>query len=163
TSTENGSFAAREVALPAGAVTPGRSYRLRVATTTSSSLIGLLGQANTRFDNVRLTVQTSDTSGDGNGGGNDGGNGGDRGDGGNSPGVRVLRPPYSDAEIASILGRLDVDAERGSGPDGSLIPLELCTIVGTAGPDRINGTGGNDVICGLGGDDTITGSGGRDA
>ena len=37
-----------------------------------------------------------------------------------------------------------------------------CTIVGTAGDDRIVGTAGDDTICGLGGDDTIFGRAGND-
>ena len=38
-----------------------------------------------------------------------------------------------------------------------------CTIMGTAGPDRLRGTRGDDVICGLGGDDTLYGGDGDDA
>jgi Tol biopolymer transport system component len=38
----------------------------------------------------------------------------------------------------------------------------LCTIVGTAGPDRLIGTPGADVICGLGGSDVIVGGGSPD-
>ncbi len=143
-------------------VVAGHTYRIRLSTVTSAVLgVGLLdGPSPTFFDNVALTVETSGPGGGGDGNGGDGGVGGD---GGNSPGVRVLRGPYSDAEIASILSRFDINADSGNGRDGSLIPLELCTILGTSGPDRINGTAGNDVICGLGGDDTITSSGGRDA
>ncbi|MEV6596710.1 calcium-binding protein [Actinoplanes sp. NPDC051346] len=37
-----------------------------------------------------------------------------------------------------------------------------CTVVGTAGNDRIKGTHGNDVICGRGGNDVITSGGGND-
>lgn len=37
-----------------------------------------------------------------------------------------------------------------------------CTIMGTAGADRLRGTRGADVICGLGGDDVISGLGGDD-
>lgn len=37
-----------------------------------------------------------------------------------------------------------------------------CTILGTAGPDRLDGTPGNDVICGYGGDDVLRGGGGVD-
>ena len=37
-----------------------------------------------------------------------------------------------------------------------------CTIVGTAGADRLVGTAGRDVICGLGGNDVIDGRGGND-
>jgi parallel beta-helix repeat protein len=38
----------------------------------------------------------------------------------------------------------------------------VCTITGTAGPDRLRGTSGDDVICGLGGDDVLDGRGGND-
>jgi Ca2+-binding RTX toxin-like protein len=138
------------------AVVGGHTYHLELATITTAELtLGLTGETQTHFDNVALTVQTSAPGGDG----GDGGNGG----GGNSPGVTIVRGPYSDSEIASIIGRFDIDADTGSGRDGSLIPLELCTIVGTSGADVIRGTTGNDVICGLGGNDTITGGGGRDA
>lgn len=139
-------------------VVAGHTYRLRLATVTSAVLgVGLLAEpAQTRFDNVALTVQTSSP-----GDGGAGGNGGDGG--GNSPGVTVVRGPYSDSEMASIVKRFDIDADSGNGRDGSLIPLELCTILGTSGPDRIAGTPGNDVICGLGGDDVISGVGLHDA
>lgn len=39
---------------------------------------------------------------------------------------------------------------------------ERCTIVGTAGPDRLVGTDGRDVICGRGGADDLIGRGGAD-
>ena len=37
-----------------------------------------------------------------------------------------------------------------------------CTIVGTAGDDRLTGTDGDDVICGLGGNDVLSGLAGND-
>lgn len=37
-----------------------------------------------------------------------------------------------------------------------------CTVVGTAGPDRLVGTAGDDVICGKGGNDVMLGRGGDD-
>jgi predicted esterase len=37
-----------------------------------------------------------------------------------------------------------------------------CTIVGTAGDDRLTGTDGDDVLCGLGGDDVLSGLAGDD-
>ena len=43
---------------------------------------------------------------------------------------------------------------------GSALPP--CTVVGTAGNDRLVGTSGNDVICGRGGDDVLIGRGGHD-
>jgi Ca2+-binding RTX toxin-like protein len=155
--TANSAFAPRTVATAPGGVVDGHTYRLQIATTTTSSVAGLLGEAAVRFDNIGLAVETTA------GTGGPGGNGGAGGDGGNSPGVTVVRGPYGDSEIASIVDRFDIDAETGNGRDGSLIPLELCTILGTSGPDRITGTPGNDVICGLGGDDVISGVGLRDA
>jgi len=144
-------FAPNTVQLPPGGIVDGHVYRLRIATTTTSSVAGLVGQANTRFDNVALRVDTADPGGGGNGGGN-------------SPGVDVVRGPYSDTEIDVIINQYggQIGVDTGSGPDGSLIPLDRCTIVGTSGNDVIRGTAGNDVICGLGGDDVITGGGGRD-
>jgi Ca2+-binding RTX toxin-like protein len=152
--TDNDAFA---TATAPATVVAGRTYRISLDTVTSALLgVGLLdGPSPTYFDNVSLAVQGSAPSG--NGAGGNGGNGG------NSPGVTVVRGPYSDGEIASIVNRFDIDADSGRGRDGSLIPLELCTILGTSGPDRITGTPGNDVICGLGGNDTISGVGLRDA
>ncbi|HKE71991.1 MAG TPA: PKD domain-containing protein, partial [Acidimicrobiales bacterium] len=37
-----------------------------------------------------------------------------------------------------------------------------CTVVGTAGDDRLTGTAGADVLCGLGGDDVLSGLAGND-
>lgn len=150
--TANSEFAPLIATLAPGGFVDGHSYRLRIATATTSSLAGVNGQADTRFDNVALAVTTAP-----------GGAGTGDDDGGNSPGVTVVRGPYSDVEIGDIVNRFDLDADTGTGRDGSLIPMALCTIVGTSGPDRINGTAGNDVICGLGGDDEITGAGRRDA
>ena len=54
----------------------------------------------------------------------------------------------------------------GGGPGTAQGPrspnTRICTIDGTAGPDRLVGTAGNDVICGFGGDDVISGRGGHD-
>jgi RTX calcium-binding nonapeptide repeat (4 copies) len=152
TSAANSVFAQRREGVPTGPLVDGHTYRLRIATTTTSSLAGAVGEASLRFDNVALTVERAAAGGGGNGD-----------DGGNSPGVTVVRGPYSDVEINDLINGLDIDAESGNGRDGSLIPVERCTILGTSGPDRIIGTAGNDVICGLGGDDVITSAGGRDA
>jgi Ca2+-binding RTX toxin-like protein len=151
-------YTTRGVGAPAGAVVAGHAYRLRLTSTISSSTasIGLLaGDVSMSFDNVSLAVS------DAPGGGGGGGGGGTTPD--VSAGVTIVRGPYTNVEIANIIGRFDVDAEVGDGPGGSLIPLALCTIVGTPGHDRITGTSGNDVICGLGGHDVISGAAGRDA
>jgi Ca2+-binding RTX toxin-like protein len=145
-------FAKRGVGAAAGAVVDGHAYRLRIetSTTTSAASIGVLGDENTRFDNVVLAVEQAGTAAGG------------RTTPIVSPGVRVIKEFRSAAEIASLFRRFDEKTEVGHGPGGSLIPLDLCTVVGTAGADRIKGTRGNDVICGLGGNDVIAGGGGID-
>ena len=133
-------FAARGVAAPVGAVVAGRTYRLRIETSTSTTTasLGALGQENTRFDNVVLAVDQA------------------------SPGVRVVKGFRSLTQISALFNRFDENTEVGRGPGGSLVPIAQCTILGTAGADRIKGTRGNDVICGLGGKDVIAGAGGID-
>jgi len=148
-------FARSGVGVPAGKVVAGHGYRLRITTTTTNATaqIGVLGQENTRFDNVVLAVDGAASGGGG-------------GQGGTtpivSPGVTVVKSFRSDTEINSLFNRFDESTKVGPGPGGSLIPLALCTIVGTRGADRIKGTRGNDVICGLGGKDVINGAGGID-
>jgi hypothetical protein len=44
----------------------------------------------------------------------------------------------------------------------AVVALPKCTIVGTAGDDRLVGTAGDDVICGKGGNDVLVGRGGHD-
>jgi hypothetical protein len=147
------SFAQRTASAPAGAVVAGHTYRLRLETTTTSTVVGVgvVGAANTRFDNIALTVdQGSPGGGDGEGGAVV------------SPGVTITQESLSDRQTSLLFSRYDETTERGSGPGGSVIAQAACTIVGTAGRDRIIGTRGNDVICGLGGDDVISGAGGND-
>ncbi|MBA3261985.1 MAG: hypothetical protein H0T69_05865 [Thermoleophilaceae bacterium] len=146
------SFAKRAAGAPAGAVTAGHSYQLRIETTTTSTVVGVgvVGQANTRFDNVVLAVEQ-----------------GGSGDDGEttpivSPGVTIVRGPLTDSEINRLFSRYNENTEVGRGPGGSLVPLAECTIIGTPGADRITGTRGNDVICGLGGNDVVNGVGGID-
>ena len=145
------SFGTRGVGVPAGAVVPGRSYRLRIVTTTTSTVaaVGVVGQESVNFDNVALTVDQ-----------------GSSGAGGDTPivssGVTIVRGPLSDTEISVLLRRFDETTDVGRGPGGSLVPLSECTIVGTPGKDRVKGTSGNDVICGLGGNDVLNGAGGID-
>jgi len=81
---------------------------------------------------------------------------------GNSPGVTFPRPPKEGAAITALMNSLNLNANGGGGPDGSQVPLDQCTIVGTSGADRMRGTTANDVICGLGGNDSISGRRGRD-
>jgi hypothetical protein len=145
-------FAKRGVGVAAGALVDGHDYRLRIATstTTSTASIGVLGEENTRFDNVVLAVEQSATAAVG----------------GTTPtvseGVRVVKRFRSATEIASLFRRFDESTETGPGPGGSLVPVDLCTVIGTAGADRIKGTRSNDVICGMGGNDVIVGGGGID-
>jgi Ca2+-binding RTX toxin-like protein len=56
------------------------------------------------------------------------------------------------------------DPAMGNNTAGTLtsVPPAECTVLGTAGNDRLQGTGGEDVICGLGGNDVLSGSGGND-
>jgi Ca2+-binding RTX toxin-like protein len=163
--TANSAFATSGAGAPAGAVVEGHSYRLRITTETSTSTasLGLLGQENTRFDNVVLAVDQA-TSGGGGGGG--GGGGAGTGQGTTTPvvseGVTVVKTFRTDTQIEALFRRFDEGTKVGTGPGGSLIPRDLCTIVGTSRADRITGTSGNDVICGLGGNDRIDGAGGID-
>jgi Ca2+-binding RTX toxin-like protein len=147
---DDSSFARLGIGAPAGTVTAGRTYQLRIqaATSTATGSSGLVGEENTRFDNVVLAVDQ-------------GGSGG----GATpivSPGVTVVRGFRSRSQIEALFSRFDEGTLVGRGPGGSLIPLAQCTIVGTARADRITGTRGNDVICGLGGNDRIKGAGGID-
>jgi Ca2+-binding RTX toxin-like protein len=133
--TGNVSFATRSAAVSRGAVVPGHSYRLRITTrtTTGTASLGLLGEENTRFDTVGLTVESS-------------------------AGSKSL----STTAIRALFRSFNEGTPVGSGPGGALIPRRLCTIVGTARRDRLVGTRGNDVICGLGGNDVIRGGRGID-
>jgi Ca2+-binding RTX toxin-like protein len=79
-----------------------------------------------------------------------------------SPGVTVVRNFLSATDIAALFRRFDESTLVGHGPGGSLVPLDLCTVIGTPRADRILGTSGNDVICGLGGNDVLDGNGGND-
>lgn len=136
-------------------VLPGHTYRISIRTTTASAVgLGLPERVvNTRFDNVALTVQT--------GGGAGGPNtGGDFPVG--TPGVTIVKSSLTNTEIAQLMRRFGINADVGNGPGGSLVPLASCTVIGTAGNDRILGSRGNDVICGLGGNDVVIGGGGRD-
>jgi Ca2+-binding RTX toxin-like protein len=148
----------------ASKVVAGHTYRLRITTSsTASAAFNETGNEDTRFDNVVLAVEQSGSSGAGGGGG---GGGGGTEEGGTtpvvSPGVTVVRSFLSITDIAALFRRFDESTLVGHGPGGSLIPRDLCTVIGTAGADRIIGTTGNDVICGLGGNDVIAGGGGID-
>ncbi len=134
-------------------VVAGHSYRIAIRSETSSTVgLGLIsGDANTRFDNVTLTVQT----------------GSDKPETGGpfpigTPGVTIVKRSLTNSEISRLIERLGISADVGKGPGGSLVPLAECTVVGTPGNDRILGSRGNDVICGLGGNDVVVGGGGRD-
>ena len=148
-------FAREAAPVPEGALVPGRTYALVIKTTTltRTARAGLLGDLNTRYDNVALAVEDAQLPpgvtpiGDGALG---------------SPGVTVQNTSVTNRTLTALLGSINVFAEVGRGPGGSIVPLARCTIVGTPKNDRIVGTKGNDVICGLGGNDTIDGAGGND-
>ncbi len=134
-------------------VVPGHSYRIAIRSETASTIgLGLIsGDTNTRFDNVALTVQTA----------------GDKPETGGpfpigTPGVTIVKRSLTISEITRLIERYGINADVGKGPGGSLVPLAECTVIGTAGNDRILGSRGNDVICGLGGNDVVVGGGGRD-
>lgn len=143
----NGAFGRRAQGVPASALVPGHRYRLRIDTTTTTTLLGagVLGTTNARFDNVGLSVAAIPSGG-----------------AEVSPGVTIVRGPVTINELNVTLKGLNWSADFGTGPGGSIVPLSRCTIVGTPGNDVIRGTTGNDVICGLGGNDRINGSRGRD-
>jgi hypothetical protein len=108
---------------------------------TTSTAGGVSGSSDLHFDNVAINVPNPP---------------------GNSPGVTFPRPPKDGAAITALMRSLNLDALTGGGPDGSQVPLDQCTIVGTSGADRMRGTTANDVLCGLGGNDSISGRRGRD-
>ncbi len=150
--TDDAAFEARGQGVQ---VTPGHKYRIAIRTTTTSTIgLGLInGDVDARFDNVALTVQTG-------GGAGDPTTGGDFPVG--TPGVTIVKSSLTNSEIARLIERFGINADVGKGTGGSLVPLASCTVVGTAGNDRILGSRGNDVICGLGGNDVVIGGGGRD-
>lgn len=147
-------FETRGVGAPGSAVTAGHTYRLRMRSTISSSVVGVgvTGTATLAFDNVRLAVADSSPGGSGGAGTPE-----------VSDGVRVIGRSVSDSEVRSMVSRFGIESEVGTGEGGSLIPRDRCTIVGTPGRDRIIGTRANEVICGRGGNDTIQAGGGLDA
>lgn len=134
-------------------VVPGHSYRIAINSETTSTVgLGLIsGNADTRFDNVALTVQTGSGKPE---------TGGPLPIG--TPGVTIVKRSLTNSEITRLIERFGINADVGKGPGGSLVPLAECTVVGTSGNDRILGSRGNDVICGLGGNDVVIGGGGRD-
>lgn len=147
----NETFETGGVGLAAGGLVDGHSYRLRIVTTITSTLLTAVGTMATRFDNVALTIQT----------------GSDKPETGGpfpigTPGVTIVKRSLTGSEISRLIERYGINADVGKGPGGSLAPQAECTVVGTSGNDRILGSSGNDVICGLGGNDVVIGGGGRD-
>jgi Ca2+-binding RTX toxin-like protein len=141
-------FATEEISVPAGTLVAGRSYHLELRSTTSTTAagLGIIGSAEIHYDNVvlRSTDPGGDTPGTG------------------GPGVTVTNRTVNETDFRSLIERISLTTEAGTGPGGSLVALDQCTIVGTPGNDRIQGSSGNDVICGLGGNDVVNGRGGRD-
>lgn len=138
-------FVRRRYDVAPGLLQSGRSYHLELRSTTSTAAAreGITGNPALRSDNVGLLVNDAPGAG-------------------GSAGVTFPGSPISTTAFNSLASSLSLYAEVGHGPGGSLVPLSKCTIVGTAGNDRITGSRGNDVICGLGGNDVIKGGGGRD-
>jgi Ca2+-binding RTX toxin-like protein len=141
-------FDTAEIPVAAGTLVGGRSYHLELRSTTSTTAagLGIIGSAEIHYDNVvlRSTDPGADTPGTG------------------GPGVTFTSRTVSDSTFRSLVERISLAAEAGTGPGGSLVALDQCTIVGTPGWDRIRGSSGNDVICGLGGNDVVIGGGGMD-
>lgn len=71
------------------------------------------------------------------------------------------RPARAAALVALFVSSLTVVGVTQS-PAAYAATGERCTIVGTAGPDRLVGTRRDDVICGRGGADVLIGRGGAD-
>ena len=154
----DGAFARSAAAVPDRTLVAGHRYAItiRTVTTTRTARVGALGSLNTRYDNVSLAAVDAGVTGSAGslaplGGGASG-----------SPGVSVVHSPLSDAAERRVAGSFDPAAEAGKGVGGSAVAAAKCTIVGTAGNDRIKGTKRNDVICGMGGNDRIDGAGGKD-
>ncbi|MBM2620642.1 hypothetical protein JIG36_34595 [Actinoplanes sp. LDG1-06] len=74
--------------------------------------------------------------------------------------LRYLMPVMVGGLAVAMTGPVPAEAASASTTAGGV--RRACTVVGTAGKDRLRGTSGNDVICGLGGNDTIDGLGGND-
>jgi Ca2+-binding RTX toxin-like protein len=138
-------FVTRRYDVAAGLLRAGRTYHLelRGSITTAAARDGITGNSALRYDNIGLFVNDAPGAS-------------------GSAGVTFPGSPTSTTSFNSLASSLSLYAEVGHGPGGSLVPLSKCTIVGTAGNDRITGSRGNDVICGLGGNDVIKGGGGRD-
>ena len=58
--------------------------------------------------------------------------------------------------------RPDPAGENNNAGTLTSVPRAECTLLGTAGNDRLAGTAGDDVICGLGGNDVLSASAGND-
>ena len=67
----------------------------------------------------------------------------------------VMRTAFSSADVVKAIRPVLGVEEFNTRP-------RACTIIGTAGADRLVGTKGADVICALGGDDMVRGMGGDD-
>ncbi|HET8776669.1 MAG TPA: Ig-like domain-containing protein [Candidatus Limnocylindria bacterium] len=72
----------------------------------------------------------------------------------------LLAEPDETFEVR-LSNALGATIEDGIGT-GTIVNDDVCTIIGTNGPNTLTGTPGPDVICGLGGDDTLNGLGGAD-
>jgi Ca2+-binding RTX toxin-like protein len=68
-----------------------------------------------------------------------------------------------DLAVTATFMKTDDGGSSGGGSDGGGSQIyDICTIVGTNGPDVLRGTNNKDVICGLAGNDKIYGNAGND-
>ena len=75
--------------------------------------------------------------------------------------VGDLRKEPNETFTVTLSSPVGATIADGSGT-GTIVNDDTCTIVGTAGNDRLNGTAGANVICGFGGNDVLNGLGGND-
>jgi uncharacterized repeat protein (TIGR01451 family) len=64
--------------------------------------------------------------------------------------------------VSATFAKVDTGGGGNGGGSGGGVWYDICTIVGTNGPDVLRGTTGPDVICGLAGNDKIYGLAGND-
>jgi predicted esterase len=81
---------------------------------------------------------------------------------GQGSGSATLSATHRYAESGEYMVTLTVADDDGGTALWAGTVVDGCTVVGTAGDDRLTGTDGDDVLCGLGGDDVLSGMAGDD-
>jgi uncharacterized repeat protein (TIGR01451 family) len=85
---------------------------------------------------------------------------------GKSVEVEVTLEALDGGDLRNVLSvrarRSDPRPTNNSASTRTSVPRSACTIVGTAGRDRLRGTPGTDVVCGLAGKDVLVGLDGND-